>query len=282
MRRFFIYFFTLLMCSNFSTAQAHSCSSHYYLTHTDYYEEEQTFADCDKHSMLKQTTVYFYSNGTRRTQSLCTIFNKDGSVLISGCSNVQHLIHNKKHYFIFYKNKKYQIIDENSNILTLKNYKKMTRITDDKILVKLNKKFGIINLNEEVIVPIKYKKFEQIEKDLFTTKLNGYWGIINSSGKILVKNEHEKIKPLLNIYLLKKYDKYGLANKKGEIIFETKYDNIKILDEYIVIKKDKKCALLDSYGNLLTDIEYKDFRLNRNSVEAKVPKLGWIKILEQE
>ena len=190
MRRFFIYFFTLLMCSNFSTAQAHSCSSHYYLTHTDYYEEEQTFADCDKHSMLKQTTVYFYSNGTRRTQSLCTIFNKDGSVLISGCSNVQHLIHNKKHYFTFYQNKKYQIIDEFGNFISVNNYKQMQEIAPNRLLVKLDKKYGVIDLNNNIITPIKYKEFKQIGPNLFLTKLNGYYGMTDNSNNIFIKNEY--------------------------------------------------------------------------------------------
>ena len=98
MRNVLVFLFLIFVSTN-NDVLAHSCSSHAYLTHTDYIEEERNFADCDRHTLLKETTIYFYSNGTRRTQTYSTIFNKDGSILESGCSNVNHIIHNKKHYF---------------------------------------------------------------------------------------------------------------------------------------------------------------------------------------
>ena len=193
MKKFFAVLFLLFINISTNQVSAHSCSSHAYLTHTDYFQEERKFTDCKEHSILKETTVYFYSNGTRRTHTTSTIFDADGTVLESGCSNVNHIIHNKKHYFTFYKNKKYKIMDEKGNIITVKNYKKMEPLNNNRLLVKLDKKYGIIDIKENTIVPIKYKKFEQVNKNLFLTKLNGYYGLLDYSNNILVKNEYESI-----------------------------------------------------------------------------------------
>lgn len=278
MKRLAIFFILMIALNTNLPASAHHCSSHYYLTYKDYFQEEHNFADCNRHSMLKETSVYYYSNGTRRSYTTSTIFNEDGSVLESNCSNVKHIIYNKKHYFTFYKNKKYQILDENGNYLTVKDYKYMQEIAPNKLLVKLNKKYGIINLKEDVITPIKYKKFEQIGKNLYLTKLNVYYGMTDNSNNSLIKNEHDKIVPLYETFILKKYDKYGLSDKNGKIILPVEYDKIKKLGEYILVKKDGKYGILDSGGNIIAQPIYKKIRLERNSLEGKLHKNNWEKL----
>ncbi len=275
MKKVAIYLFLGLIFSGNCCAMAHHCSSHYYVTYKDYFQEEHNFANCDKHSMLKETTVYYYSNGSRRTYITNTIFNQDGSILESGCSNVKHIIYKNKHYFTFYKNKKYQILDEQGNYLSVKNYKSMKEIAPNRLLIKLDKKYGIIDLKENVITPIKYNKFEQFGQNLFLTKLNGYYGMCDNSNNILIKNEHDSIKPLYETFILKKYDKYGLADKNGKIILPVEYDKIKKLGEYILTEKDNKFGVIDSAGNIIAEPIYKKIRLNRNSLEGKLAKQNW-------
>ena len=279
MKRFFICFILMILSSIYLPSEAHSCSSHYYVTYKDYYQEEQNFINCNRHSLLKETTVYYYSNGSRRTYTYSTIYNQDGSILESGCSNVKHLIYKNIHYFTFYKNGKYQVIDEKGNILTVKKYKQMKEVAPNKLLVKLEKKYGIIDLHDNIVVPIKYKKFEQVGKNLFLTKLNGYYGFTDDSNKIIVKNEYEKIKPLYETFLLKKYGKYGLVNKNGQIILQAEYDSIKKIGEYILIEKNNKYGVLDSAGNIIAEPIYKKIRLERNSLEGKLPKKTWATLL---
>lgn len=277
MKKFLLVLSLTAILLGHNPVEAHHCSSHAYVTHKDYFQEDLVFHNCKKHSVLKETTVYFYSNGTRRTYITNTIYNSDGSVLETGCSDVKHFIYNKKHYFTYYKNKKYQIIDENGNKLTVKNYKLMNEIFENKFLVKLDKKYGVIDINEQVIVPIKFQKFEQVGKDLFLTKLNGYWGFIDSSNTVLVKNENEKIKPLYETFVLKKYGKYGLVDKNANLILATEYDNIKKLGEYILVEKDNKFGLYDSMGNCISEPVYKKIRLERNNLEGLANK-KWQKI----
>ena len=267
---FFCIFFNLDV-----TAEAHHCHSHYYVTYKDYFKEEQVFNNCDKHFVLKETSVYYYSNGTRRSYTYSTIINNDGSVLESGCSDVKHIIYKNKHYFTFYKNKKYQILDENGNYISIKKYKKMQEISPNRLLVKLDKKFGIIDLNASVITPIKYEKFEQISENVFLTKLNGYWGVIDSNNNILLKNENDKVTSLHDVFLLKKQDKYGIVNKNGEIILQTDFDEIKKLKEYILVKKCGKDGVLDSSGKILAEPIYKKIRVHINNLEGIVTKKYW-------
>ncbi|MBO5738458.1 WG repeat-containing protein [bacterium] len=279
MKKVFICFILGFILSGNISANAHHCGSYSYLIGKDYHEEKYTFTNCDKHSVIEEISVYYYSNGTRRYYKTSTIFNADGSILVSGCSDVKHFIQNKKHYFTFYKNKKYQIIDENGNYLTIKNYKMMDEIAPNRLLVKLDKKFGVINIDGNIITPIKYKKFEQVNTDLFITKLNGYFGMIDSSNNILIKNEYDKIKQLYNVFIIKKYNKFGIVNINGEIILQAEFDNIKKLGEYIIVKKNGRYGVLDSNGNIIANPIYKKIQLNRNTLKGKLPKKDWITLL---
>ncbi|MBE7713118.1 MAG: WG repeat-containing protein [Cyanobacteria bacterium SIG26] len=273
MKKFFVGFVLVGLLLNFGTICFASCrgsSSCVYIVGKDFMQSEEKFLNCDKHFVVKDITTYLYSNGTRRTQVSATIYNLDGLVLESGCSDVEHYIYANKHYFSFYKDKKYQILDETGKINTVKNYKKMKVIVPNKFLVKLDKLYGVIDLYENTIIPIKYKSFEQIGQDLYLTKLNGYYGMINSSNKVLIKNEYDKIKPFYEIYVLKRKDQYGLANKHGEIILAPIYEKIKRCGEYIIVQKGKYYGVFDSTGNQLSPFIYKNIRLDRNTLQGKL------------
>ena len=273
---FVLLLFSIFLCSN-SIVYAH-CHNHVYLVHKDFYQEEQNFHNCDKHYVLTETTVCYYSNGSRRTYTNSTIFNKDGSIVATNCRDVKHLIFNKKHYFTFYKNKKYNILDESGVITSVKNYKKMEEIAPNKLLVKLDKKYGIIDLKENKIVPIKYKKFEKIGDDLYLTKLNGFWGILNSSNKTILRNQYDKITPIYECFKIKRKDKYGLIDSKGNIIINAKCDSIKKIGEYIIVKLEGKFGVYDSVGNKISECIYRKIRLERNILEGKLGKI-WEEII---
>ena len=175
------------MGANTSVSAHCSSSSHAYLIGKDTTKKEYKFANCDKHSVINETTVYIYSNGTRRSYINSTILDSNGAVLESNCSNVKHIIHDQKHYFTFYKNKRYRIMDGTGKTISLKAYSKMEQVDDNRLLVRLNKKYGIITLEDKTVVPFKYQLIRQVGKNLYLTKLNGYYGFIDGSHNILVK-----------------------------------------------------------------------------------------------
>ena len=273
MKKICIYFSIVFLLTMNSAVQAHHCYSHYHVTYKDYYEEEINFPDCERHYLINGVHTYYYSNGGRSRYIIGTIFNSDGSVLQTDCKKVRHYIQNGKHYFSFYRDKRYQIMAENGRIITTKPYKQMDEISKGKLLVKLNKKYGVIDLNGNEIIPIKYKTFKNIGNDLYLTKLNGYWGVINSSNKIIVKNENDKISKIHDCFLIKKQGKFGLMNSDGKIICKTECEKIKKLGEYILVKFGKNYSVFDSNGNLLSKKIYKDIRLERNTLEGKVGKV---------
>lgn len=277
MKKIFLSLLLLLILGINSSAYAHHCHS-YYVTYRDYFQEEIAFHNCDKHYAIKETTVYYYSNGSRYTYVYNTIFNSDGTVLESGCKNVRHYIKDGKHYFTFYKNKKYNIMDENGRYLSVKSYKNMYEVESGKLLVKLDRKYGIIDLNEQVIVPIKYKSVEKVGENLFLTKLNGYYGFLDSSNKTLLKNEYDKIKPIYNVYKLKLDGDFGMANSKGEMILYPNCESIKKMGEYILVKRGKEYGVYDVDGNVVADIKYRKVKFERNTLYLQDFDKNWIKV----
>ena len=260
---------------NHSHHGSSSSSQPVYLVKQDYSKTEQKFSNCDKHYMTVETVTYHYSDGTKKVQTNCTIFNADGSVIESDCSGVKHIIYNNNHYFIVRKGGCY-LIDGSGNKLTKRNYSKMEEFKPNRLIVKYNKKYGIIDLEEKPVVPIKYQKFITEGNGIFITKLNGYWGIIDSENNVLVKNECEKIKPLSETILLKRYGKYGLCDLDGKMLFDIQYDKIKTKGEYIIVKNGKKYFVLNSDGERINDFSYKKIKLERNTLYGLTDDKEWI------
>ena len=153
--------------SNYHHNHSSSSSSSNYIIKSDYIRDEHNFANCEEHSVIKETTVNYYSNGNKRAFSYYTILNNDKTVLESDCTDVKHTIYENKHYIIYKKGKYYRIIDGVGNVISMRNYTKLQELSTNRFLAKIDKKYGIIDLKEKVIVPIKYKSIEQVQKNFF-------------------------------------------------------------------------------------------------------------------
>lgn len=251
-------------------------SSAAYIINKDYKTTEQHFPNCDKHYAVTETIVYYYSDGTRRVYNNSTLYKKDGTIIQQNCLSVNHLVYDKKHYFIVRQSGYgFKVIDENGEAVTKRPYSRMEEIVPNRLLVKYNKKLGIIDLKDNAIVPLKYQKFSRVEEKIFISKLNGYYGVLNSDGKILIPNEYDKIALLNDSLLLKKYHKYGLSDTFGKIILEPEYDKIKKLGEYIIVRKGKRRMALDSDGTALSGMSYKKIRLERNKLQGLTIENNW-------
>ncbi|MBQ8887060.1 MAG: WG repeat-containing protein [Candidatus Gastranaerophilales bacterium] len=256
----------------------HSSSSSNYIVRSDYIRDEHTFPDCIEHSLIKETTVNYYSNGSKRVHSRYTILGSKGAVLESDCTDVKHSIYDNKHYIVFKKGKYYKIMEGNGNIISTRNYKKLSELSKNRLLARIDKKYGIIDLNENIIVPIKYKSFESANSDLYIVNLNGYYGILNSENNIFLTSEFDKIKPLYDTYIVKKQGKYGLVDITGKLILDPEHDKITSLGEYILVKKAGKYGLLDYSGKPILALTYKKIKQKRNVLYAKNQNNEWITV----
>lgn len=256
----------------------HSSSSSNYIVRSDYVRDEHNFVDCNEHSLIKETTIHYYSNGNKRAYSYYTILTADGTVLESDCTDVKHTIFNDKHYIIFKKGKFYKIMDGKGTVISSRNYKKLSELEKNRLLARIDKKYGVIDLQENIIVPIKYKSLEKVNKNFYISNLNGYYGILNIENNILIDNVFDKITPLYDTYILKKQGKYGLADINAKIILDPQHDKIEPLGEYILVKKDGKYGLLDFSGKPILALSYKKIKLKRNVLYAKTQNNEWITV----
>ena len=250
-----------------------------YLVNSSHHQEEVKFPNCDKHYALTDITTNYYSDGSRRVFKNSTIYNSNGTVLASDCLSLKHTVYEGNHYFLIRKGKGYLVIDSSGNPLTFRKYSRMEEVKPNRILVRHDKKYGIIDLKEETIVPLKYQSLEQNDEDVFIAKLNGYYGIIDINNNVLVFPDCEKIKPLYDTMVLKRYHKYGLVKANGEKILSPNYDKIKKLGEYILVKQNNKYGILDSNGNFVSEIIYLDVKLERNKLKGMKYKNHWVDIL---
>ena len=101
-----------------SNHSSSSSSEHVYLVKQDYKKTEQKFPNCNKHYMEVETRTYYYSDGTVRAINNVTLYNSDGTVLVSDCTRINHILYNNSHYFIVCKNGCY-LMDSEGNIKSI-------------------------------------------------------------------------------------------------------------------------------------------------------------------
>ena len=268
--------------NNYHNQSSHSSSSSstpVYLVKKETNIDKVKFKDCEDHYAMQETIIDYYSDGSKRTYTNSTVYKSDGTILVSDCRKIEHLVYEDKHYFIVYKQKGAQLLDNNAESITIRKYSSIQSILPNRLLVKYNKKYGIIDLTEKVIVPIKYQHLEQIGFDKFIAKLNGYYGIIDVNNNIILDCDCDKIKPLFDTYVVKRYDKYGLYDINANKIADINNDKIEKEGEYILVKKNNKYSIYDYAGRLLTDIKYKKVRLKRNHLQGLNNKNKWEKII---
>jgi hypothetical protein len=253
-----------------------SSSTPVYLVGKETKIDEVRYPDCKDHYAVQETTTSLYSDGSKRVYSNSTVYNSDGSVLITDCRDVKHIMYDDNHYFIVSKQKNYEIIDDKAQPLTIRQYSKIQEVAPNRLLVKYNKRYGIIDLNEQTIVPIKYQKFDEISHNIFLTKLNKYYGIVDVNNRIIIDNDCDKIKPLFDTFVVKKADKYGLLDLNANTILNTEFDKIGKLGEYITVKKNGKYQVYDYAGRLLAPNQYKKLRLNRNHLQGYINR--WVDV----
>lgn len=250
-------------------------------TETQY---DTPISGCNRHYLGVHEITTTYSPNDVRVTRLYTVYNADGSVIISNCKNAQHLIKDSNHYFLINNNK---IIDEAGNSVTGQTYASAYIIAADRIKVSKNISFmksgqGIIDFGGKEVVPVIYQQIKQskINNNLYITKKDGYYGLLDLNNNILLKNEYDNVKELQNTYILKKYSLYGLADINGNVILPADNEKIERLGgEYIKVKKYGKWGIFDRNGNRITSTIYQDVKIQRDTIYGKKND-NWIKISE--
>lgn len=254
---------------NYHNYHSSSGSHPAYLIMQDYKKQEVKFPNCTKHYVIEEIITNTYSDGSKRVLTKSTVYNSDGTPIVSDCGSVEHVIYEGNHYFVVRKNKGgWQIINSEGAPLTVKKYSYMSLLKPNRVLVRTDKRYGVIDFWEKSVIPVKYRKFNEISDGVFLTKLNGYWGVVDLGNNLLIPNDCERIKPLYDTLVLKRYGRYGLADLNGKILYEPKYDRIKKMGEYILLKDNKTYRVLDMSGSPVNDKIYGKVRLNRNKLEG--------------
>ncbi len=231
-------------------------------------EYEEAIPDCMEHYLYVTEVSTTYSDNTVSTARSYSVYNADGSVLVSNCRNAQHLTNYNGHYFII-NNK--DLIDSYGYNVTKESYVSLYVIAPDRIMASKNLSFlkagyGVIDFSGNEIIPVKYQSIKtgKFNNGIYTTKLNGYYGLTDLNNTAYLKNEYDSIKELHYTYLIKKDNRYGLVNANGKMVLSATYNKIKKCGEYIIYEQNGKWGALDANGNILAYPQYKKIELNRN------------------
>ena len=291
MRKVYLFFLILFIFSSYVNAETNysnithnnypnhsshgSSSNSVYIINRETRQDEIKFPDCNEHYVLQETIINHYSDGTKKTYTNSSLYNSDGSLIVSDCSEIKHIIYKNKHYFIITNQKGTQILNSQAKKITTRKYSSINEIAENRLLVRYDKRYGVIDLDENIIIPIKYQGLEENGHNILIAKLNGYYGIVDINNNTLIDCDCEKIKTLFDTIIIKRYNKYGLTDLNGKIILGIEYDKIDKLGEYITVKNNNKYKIYDYSGKLITEKQYKKFKLKRNHLFGFNDKNIW-------
>ena len=234
---------------------------------------QESFPDCDEHTLLINEMVTEYSDNTTTVNRLYSVVDNSGHSILMNATEVQHLFKDYDHYFLAKINGSYLVIDSYGQQTSPDRYVTATPLEPDRIKVSKNLSFlkvgyGVIDYAGNEVIPVKYQSFKngKFNNGVYITKMNGYWGLVSLDTGVLLHNEYDSIKGIHYAYKLKKQGRFGLANYAGQVVLPTQYDKVDDVGDFIAVKKGNYWAAYDAYGRSLTPFKYKKIKMDRNTL----------------
>lgn len=197
-----------------------------------------------------------------------------------------------KTYYIFEKENKQGIIDDNDVIIINPKYDDITYkrmygnklIPSDILIVKEMNNKGMIDIENKILLPIQYQSIEFTDSDYLIAGING------------IKQFYDfKNKKILEGIIFDKYnylDKYSRIEKNGletlidnstmKLLFPFKYENIIILEDsnFFSAKMNGKYGIIDRKENQVIPLVYDNFTIISCGNKVVVQKDGKYGIID--
>ena len=173
---------------------------------------------------------------------------------------------------------------------------------DNVLLVEKDGKYGLINFDGDIILDINFEKIYTLKgtKNSIITEKDGKKGLVNCLGQEVIENKYDEIKSLgkdtkkyivkldnkygvegildckyqeikalnnINIFCVKKENKYKVIDKYEKVVLKEKFDNIETIKDNIIVYKynDKYCAY-DTKNSKKLDKTYKGLKYTTNNL----------------
>jgi len=160
--------------------------------------------------------------------------NLDGTKFISTAFEYFPKALENAHFYeghaIFFKNKKYGIINTQGNVILKPTFTSLGKVSAFIPVTKAGK-WGFMNIKGTMILEYKFTAIEPFYDLGFIVELDGFIGLLGNDLKPLTSMNHQSIKRIGNNHLLAMIDgKYGIYSITGEQVIPFAFDLIQLND----------------------------------------------------
>ena len=122
---------------------------------------------------------------------------------------------------------KFGLKDENNNIITEADYKKLIRLGDNAFIALKRSKYGLISEDGTELVKFKYTHAARLLGKYVKFKNGKGFGLYDEYGKTIIPQEQDTIDLLFGgMFLVSKDYKFGVRDKDGNILIDYVCDDI--------------------------------------------------------
>ena len=122
---------------------------------------------------------------------------------------------------------KFGLKDENNNIITEADYKKLIRLGDNAFIALKRSKYGLISKDGTELVKFKYTHAARLLGKYVKFKNGKGFGLYDEYGKTIIPQEQDTIDLLFGgMFLVSKDYKFGVRDKDGNILIDYVCDDI--------------------------------------------------------
>lgn len=122
---------------------------------------------------------------------------------------------------------KFGLKDENNNIITEADYKKLIRLGDNAFIALKRSKYGLISKDGTELVKLKYTHAARLLGKYAKFKNGKGFGLYDEYGKTIIPQEQDTIDLLFGgMFLVSKDYKFGVRDKDGNILIDYVCDDI--------------------------------------------------------
>lgn len=241
----------------------------------------------------KKKGVLILSKNNKTDYFLNNKIISDSLVLDKSFEIYGDYISDTKTFYVFYKDKKFGIIDNKNNVIIQPKYDDIEyrRVIENSknenfLVVKKDLFCGMIDFNEKEIIPFKYQNIEVIHPNYAVLTINNLKHFYNFRTKKINTNfDFEKFDMYSGQFTrLKKGNKETLVsnNDFSNLLFPFMYEDISENNNLFVVKLNSKYGLVDKNNKVLIPILYEHLYISCNKVIAQINNKYGILSLENK
>jgi len=205
------------------------------------------------------------------TDSTCSLYNKQGSLVINPFEDIQEITSFGEHYLLARKDNRWGFWDEKGRMRISNRYEDAEAFSEGFAPIKLRGHWGFIDKKEKLVIQPFYDGVSAFKNGLSIVSVGSRKGLINTQGKKIVDILWKDIipTPFGKFIVINEANQYGLLSETGQFLLRPNFEFLEDKGDRVIVAKYGKKGILEYSGKELYQITYDEIKISGDFIFLK-------------